>query len=519
MSKSTKSPKPPAKVRAGEVLSARWLNKVVDCLGAAQAASAATAAAAASSSSINTRPLLRNNKYREPEPRPLPVFGTEDFRLRVKPRQFCEADAEGNWAKVLQVHEGHIIDYRGLDLLVPFTKDSGSGSGSGSAREEAPPAQEEDDETPRDEVLECGKDWHDMGFISASPLSVYCIIRQDCKGEVTEAVFSTAPVAYKPWGFRTSGEAEAYLEAQAKGEPVDIDGSGVVSVLIGTAHSEVVGEDGDRHYYIDQQHSGRIELQVVEVQPFTPVLAADSGSADALPEALCPFWRREGNLFVFKGLFARPGITLTDGPDIGIGLETANDGQADNDTDQPGDSRLGGVQDIRYNDVNVQPHIRSGTIDIPTADTRQRHATGVIGGVTVEYSETGGSYIEDGIIHVVLRTDGGSVPGSGSGSVPGPTPGPGSGSGSPDPDNPTPTPTPGCNCNCVEYTFDPAYFIVQDHNVSLNAQAISDLVDEVLGEISVDVNVEGLVEHTEYGELKASGQGSAPGGVDSRISY
>ena len=222
MSKSTKAPKPPAKVRAGETVSARWMNKVVDCLEAGQAASA-TAAAAAGSSSINTRPLLRNNKYREPEPRPLPVFETEDFRLRVKPRQFCEADAEGNWAKVLQVHEGHIIDYRGLDLLVPFTGDSGSGSGSGS----------------------------------------------------------------------------------------------------------------------------------------------------------------------------------------------------------------------------------------------------------------------------------------------------------PDPDNPTPGPTPAptCNCDCVEYTFDPAYFIVQDHNVSLNTQAISGLVDEVLGEISVDVNVEGLVEHTEYGELKASGQGSAPGGVDSRISY
>ncbi len=456
-------PKPPEKVREGQIVSARWMNRVVDCLDALVKENGGGIAGgrAGSSSSIDSKGLIRNTKFRAPEEVELPVYCKDDFKLRIKPKQFCEVDAEGNWNKVLQVREGHIIDYRGMDQLVPMSEEEG-GSGEPSSPE-ATPSQGEEQEDAEDageaegggKPLECGADWHDMGFITDQPLKVYCIIKQDCHGEVTEAYFSNESEGYEPWGFKTKAEAEAYEKAKAEAEAqgrseIDThgdnhisDGSGVVSVLIGQAHYEEVGtgDDKERHYYIEQNHSGRIELQVVEVQPFTPILS--EGSADAVyggdggsVEPLCLFLERDVNLFIFKGLYNQEGITLSDGPDIGIGLEYANDGmtaQSDANAAATGDYQLGGVTSIKYNSLNSAPHVRFGVIDIPTADTVDRRATGVVNGISVEYVEEGESaqsYIEDGHIHVAIKKFGGGGDGSlpwGSGTQDGSVPGWGSG--------------------------------------------------------------------------------------------
>lgn len=457
-------PKPPERVREGQIVSARWMNRVVECLDALVKESGGVAGSGArSSSSIDSKGLIRNTKFRAPEEVELPVYCKDDFKLRIKPKQFCEVDKEGNWDKVLQVREGHIIDYRGMDQLVPMSEEDGSGEEEDEEEEQQQQEDADGKEDAEDEggedaegggkpQLECGADWHDMGTIGSMPVTVYCIIKQDCHGEVTEAYFSNVSEGYKPWGFKTKAEAEAYEKAKAEAEAegrseIDThgdnhisDGSGIVSVLIGQAHCEVVNDEGEKHYYIEQNHSGRIELQVVEVQPFTPILS--DGSADALyggdggsVEPLCLFLERDVNLFIFKGLYNKDGITLTDGADIGIGLEYANDGmtaKSDANAAATGDYQLGGVTSIKYNSINSAPHVRFGVIDVPTADTVDRHATGVVNGVSVEYVEEGesaNSYIEDGHIHVVIKKFGavddslhwgsgtrdGSVPGWGSG--------------------------------------------------------------------------------------------------------
>lgn len=449
-------PKPPERVREGQIVSARWMNRVVECLDALVKESGGVAGSGArSSSSIDSKGLIRNTKFRAPEEVELPVYCKDDFKLRIKPKQFCKVDKEGNWDKVLQVREGHIIDYRGMDQLVPMSEEDGSGEDEeeeqqqedADGKEDAEDEGGEDAEGGGKPQLECGADWHDMGTIGSEAVTVYCIIKQDCHGEVTEAYFSNESEGYKPWGFKTKAEAEAYEKAKAEAEAegrseIDThgdnhisDGSGIVSVLIGQAHCEVVNDEGEKHYYIEQNHSGRIELQVVEVQPFTPILSDGSadGSAGGDIEPLCLFLERDVNLFIFKGLYNQEGITLSDGLNIGIGLEYANDGlvaQSDANASETGDQMLGGVNFIKYNSLNSAPHIRHGVVDIPTADTLDRHATGVVNGITVEYVEEGESaqsYIEDGHIHVAIKKFGGGGDGStpqwGSGSQEGSVPG------------------------------------------------------------------------------------------------
>lgn len=429
-------PKPPEKVREGQIVSARWMNRVVDCLDALVKENGGVAGTGmGSSSSIDSKGLIRNTKFRAPEEVELPVYWKDDFKLRIKPKQFCEVDKEGNWNKVLQVREGHIIDYRGMDQLVPMAKE---------------------------------------------------------------------------------------------------DGSGEVSVLIGQAHSEVVNDEGEKHYYIEQNHSGRIELQVVQVQPFAPVMSGGGsadGSAGGDIEPLCLFLERDVNLFIFKGLYNREGITLSDGLNIGIGLEYANDGlvaQSDANASETGDQMLGGVNFIKYNSLNSAPHIRHGVVDIPTADTLDRHATGVVNGITVEYVEEGESaqsYIEDGHIHVAIKKFGGGGDGStpqwGSGSQEGSVPG---GGGSSEGGSAME----GCGCAAKWQALEAWKASIEARLTALenggggggggcNCQClaaglmdeIQQAIDDAVANVQVRASLSQVLEVTETGELRLDGNVNA----------
>lgn len=548
-------PTPPEKVREGDTLSSRWMNKVVDCLKAVP--ETATKTANSSSSQIGVKPLMRNNKYREPEARPLPFYHKGDFELRIKPVQFCNVDGEtGNWDKILQVREGHIIDYHGTYQKVPMAEGSGSGSGSEEQGGSASSGSSDGGSATDDEVIECDADWHDIGVISSTtsaPIEVFVVIKQDSKGAVTEAYFSTIEEEYIPWGFESREEAERYMQAakqaQESGTEIDSsvdDGSGVVSVRIGSAHSEAVeqGDYTERHFYIEQNHSGPIELQVVEVQPFAPIMAftegsggSAGGSGGGIPEAICLFLQRDVNLFIFKGLLPGEGILMSDGEIITVALDYANDGMTAQSDPTPlatGDQTLGGVNFIKYNSINAAPHIRHGVIDIPTADTVDRHATGVINGVEVTYIEEGESannYIEDGKIHIEIikfKGDEGSEPpheGTGAGSEAGSIPGGGGsvphGSGS------AGGSVSGCDCAAkwqaleawkasIEARLSALESAIQGgcncncecHADGLMAE-IQEAIDNAVAGVQVQASLSQLLETTQTGELQLDGQVNA----------
>lgn len=327
----------PDKVRAGEKLSARWLNQLIDCLTDFSKATGIGGASGQSRSSIKfAGGPGKDTKYRELEGLDFPLFIEKGFELRIKPEHLCPSSDEG-YTKILQVRSGLIVDYRGHEFPVP------NNTGSSTSGEDFA----EDGSSASDYFTLTT--WTDMFEISETPQSVYCIIRQDSRGEVTSAYFSLSPEPFQSWKAASGSGADS--------------SEGVVSVLIGSAYSAIVEERS--HFYIDQIHIGAIELQVCAD------MEEESGS---------------------------------------------------------GSGSLGS----------------------------------------------------------------GSVPGSGSGS----------GSVAPD-------------CDCIRYEFDPQWFIVSGNYITLNSDTINQIVQEAVNEISLDVQVTGLVEATAYGDLSTST--SASGSLDGSL--
>lgn len=200
------------------------------------------------------------------------------------------------------------------------------------------------------------------------------------------------------------------------------------------------------------------------------------------------------------------------------------------------DGRSGAVRSIKYDSEVPAPKISQGDIFLAVADSLSM----VLGGireVEVAYlpsrsfpimgsvSQESLNYIEKGKLHisVPLDTEPEPIPGSGSGSGSGSGGSGGSGGGGGSTGGGS-TPEPGCSC--PTYEFDSAYFSVSNagntRRVSLNPGAISNLVQEVVGEVQVQLNVTGLSEVTEYGTIHVStaGAGSVSAlSVDSTVSY
>lgn len=58
------------------------------------------------------------------------------------------------------------------------------------------------------------------------------------------------------------------------------------------------------------------------------------------------------------------------------------------------------------------------------------------------------------------------------------------------------------------FSFSEDWFVVEDNKVSIKEEALKEVVDELVNEMSVEVNASGLLEKTEYGDLKANTAGT-----------
>ena len=397
----------PDKVRVGETLSARWLNQVVDCLK--ELAKASNVGNGSSTSSIEySGSDYRDTKYRGTGGTDLQEFRVVPFQLRLKPKQLCEVSADGNWPKIAQIKAGAIIDYMGKTYSVP----------EGAT------------------IYDYTEGWVDLGEFSEALTKIYCIIKQNYKGEILSANFKKAEEKFVPWGKTDTNQ----------------EGEGTLSVFIGSY--QLKREEEVNRARIYQAHTGTLDLQTIQVEKFFDAdeeakeestgsgsgagSAAESDNYYTAPESeeyeskpAGLFRKRDEHLFIFKKLICCEGLSLVDAKNLKIKLRRANSVWPDASESQEslGEDEpiitLGGVEDIVFSKDILVPEINSGVIKIPYADTR-KEVTGVISGLEVSYRaailEDDGTVTflgEDGSrlpqVALAADQDGGSASGSGDG--------------------------------------------------------------------------------------------------------
>ena len=397
----------PDKVRVGETLSARWLNQVVDCLK--ELAKASNVGNGSSTSSIEySGSDYRDTKYRGTGGTDLQEFRVVPFQLRLKPKQLCDVGEDGNWPKIAQIKAGAIIDYMGKTYSVP----------EGAT------------------IYDYTEGWVDLGEFSEALTKIYCIIKQNYKGEILSANFKKAEEKFVPWGKTDTNQ----------------EGEGTLSVFIGSFQLKRVEEINRAHIY--QAHTGTLDLQTIQVEKLFDAdeeakeestgsgsgagSAAESDNYYTAPESeeyeskpAGLFRKRDEHLFIFKKLICCEGLSLVDAKNLKIKLRRANSVWPDASESQEslGEDEpiitLGGVEDIVFSKDILVPEINSGVIKIPYADTR-KEVTGVISGLEVSYRaailEDDGTVTflgEDGSrlpqMALAADQDGGSASGSGDG--------------------------------------------------------------------------------------------------------
>ena len=378
----------PDKVRVGETLSARWLNQVVDCLK--ELAKASNVGNGSSTSSIEySGSDYRDTKYRGTGGTDLQEFRVVPFQLRLKPKQLCEVSADGNWPKIAQIKAGAIIDYMGKTYSVP----------EGAT------------------IYDYTEGWVDLGEFSEALTKIYCIIKQNYKGEILSANFKKAEEKFVPWGKTDTNQ----------------EGEGTLSVFIGSY--QLKREEDVNRARIYQAHTGTLDLQTIQVEKLFDAdeeakeestgsgsgagsaaesenyyTAPESEEYESKPAGL--FRKRDEHLFIFKKLICCEGLSLVDAKNLKIKLRRANSVWPDASESQEslGEDEpiitLGGVEDIVFSKDILVPEINSGVIKIPYADTR-KEVTGVISGLEVSYRA---AILEDDGTVTFLGEDGSRLP-------------------------------------------------------------------------------------------------------------
>ncbi len=249
----------PREVRAGEVISAAWLNSIISYLRYLNEQQLrrrilrgvgyqAKESAGGTSLTIDRQAIVRAISD------DLDVLRNQEFRLRIKPQNECRVDEEsGDWDKVLQVHTGRVTDHLGHEITVT--------------------ALEQDDEntqaTPspgtESTVWDAGE-WVDVGILSPSSGST--------SGEAApQAAGATSPGAggasdeegsinvYVRLTLSGTVPQQAVFAVEKKEDTQDL------YIPIGKARAEVVSEF--LRIYINQYQEGPIELGgVVPAMPF-----------------------------------------------------------------------------------------------------------------------------------------------------------------------------------------------------------------------------------------------------------
>lgn len=249
----------PREVRAGEVISAAWLNSIISYLRYLNdqqlrrrilrgVGYQAKESAGGTSLTIDRQAIVRAISD------DLDILRNQEFRLRIKPRNECRVDDEsGDWDKVLQVHIGRVTDHLGHEISVT--------------------ALEQDDEntqaTPspgtESTVWDAGE-WVDVGILSPASDST--------SGEAApQAAEATEPGAggasdeegsinvYVRLTLSGTVPQQAVFAVEKKEDTQDL------YIPIGKARAEVVSEF--LRIYINQYQEGPIELGgVVPAMPF-----------------------------------------------------------------------------------------------------------------------------------------------------------------------------------------------------------------------------------------------------------
>ncbi len=235
----------PDKVRAGDKLSARWLNSIVDYLkylndqqlrrrllkGVGYAVSESPGG---SSLTIDRQAVVRV-LFDD-----LDILRGEEFEVRIKPKNLCNVDKEsGNWDKIVQVHIGRITNHREFTLNV-VSKELDGG------------------EKPAPEAAEQNSAAWDAG----------CWVDMDTLpnlggGGQGESGGSTG----KDDKDEDSDEVTVYVKMRFEGDipiegvfctEMDEEATDAVYVPIGSVSGELV--EGSARYYITQYQRGPIEL-------------------------------------------------------------------------------------------------------------------------------------------------------------------------------------------------------------------------------------------------------------------
>lgn len=249
----------PREVRAGEVISAAWLNSIISYLRYLNEQQLrrrilrgvgyqAKESAGGTSLTIDRQAIVRAISD------DLDILRNQEFRLRIKPQNECRVDEEsGDWDKVLQVHTGRVTDHLGHEITVT--------------------ALEQDDEnsqvTPSPDtestVWDAGE-WVDVGILSPASDST--------SGEAApQAAEATEPGAggasdeegsinvYVRLTLSGTVPQQAVFAVEKKEDTQDL------YIPIGKARAEVVSEF--LRIYINQYQEGPIELGgVVPAMPF-----------------------------------------------------------------------------------------------------------------------------------------------------------------------------------------------------------------------------------------------------------
>lgn len=249
----------PREVRAGEVISAAWLNSIISYLRYLNEQQLrrrilrgvgyqAKESAGGTSLTIDRQAIVRAISD------DLDILRNQEFRLRIKPQNECRVDDEsGDWDKVLQVHTGRVTDHLGHEITVT--------------------ALEQDDEntqaTPspgtESTVWDAGE-WVDVGILSPASDST--------SGEAApQAAEATEPGAggasdeegsinvYVRLTLSGTVPQQAVFAVEKKEDTQDL------YIPIGKARAEVVSEF--LRIYINQYQEGPIELGgVVPAIPF-----------------------------------------------------------------------------------------------------------------------------------------------------------------------------------------------------------------------------------------------------------
>ena len=350
----------PDKVRVGEKLSARWLNQIIDCLKELAKAANMAGNGTSTSSIEYSGSDYRDTKYRGTGGTDLQEFRVVPFQLRLKPKHLCDVSADGNWPKIAQIKAGAIIDYMGKTRPVPENAT----------------------------IYDYTEGWVDIGAFSEQLHKVFCIIKQNYKGEILSAEIRSSEEKFVPWG---------KTEENTKGD-------GVLSVFIGSYQLRKINEVNRAHIY--QAHCGTLDLQTVQVEKAFDVseeAGTGSGSEEGSAYYTAPeseeyeskpaglFRKRDEHLFVFKKLICGEGLELADGKNLKITLRRANSEWSNGSGDASSQSSdapvitIGGVEDIVFDSEILEPEIDMGIIRIPFADTI-KDVTGVISGLVVRYA-------------------------------------------------------------------------------------------------------------------------------------